>query len=44
MKASWLPSREKNGLTPFSVPLMATGRSLSCSRSQSRVPPSAGPM
>ena len=44
VKATWLPSGEKNGLKPFSVPAIGSGRSLSCSRSQSRVPPSATPM
>ena len=43
MKPTWLPSGEKNGLTPLSVPAIGVGRSLSCSRSQSRLPPSAAP-
>src|SRR6185369_4743599 len=44
MKPSWRPSGEKNGLTTPSVPGIGVGRSLSWSRSQRRVPPSAGPM
>ncbi len=42
-KPSDRPSGEKKGLVPPSVPPIGTGRSLSCSRSQIRPPPSPGP-
>src|SRR5687768_3165433 len=44
MNPTRLPSGEKNGLDPFSVPAIGVASSWSKRRTQRRLPPSAGPL